>query len=130
MINSDHCVDLAPNVVLVGGMEADVFIASVIATVVGFDIWLAASKRITISERMKKFGAVAAALPFLWGVLSGHFWGGDLVGHTFPLYASLPSVLLLAGGVWITGRIVGFGRYLALGWSIVGAIAGTLLWPQ
>lgn len=110
-------------------MQTDLFIAATIASVIGFDIWLAATKRITISERMAKHGQAVKAMPFLWGVLAGHFWGGDLVPHTLPLWASLPAVLALGGGAWFAGRYINSGK-LQLVWAALGAAAGTLLWPQ
>ena len=106
----------------------DAIIIIITAATILVDIWLIAAGRVSISERMNLHGSSMHAIPFLWGALGGHFWGGNYVPWRLPIGASLGLLACLALMVWLTGRFMG-GETMVVLWALLGAFGGAIVWP-
>lgn len=99
----------------------------------GYDIYLATDKvdGNTWSELARRIGMVTPFLPWVWGVLAGHFW------HPFRAYILFIPAGNVALLIWLTWVLVVAGMILKqYGWNIPmwaplipGFFAGWLLWP-
>ena len=107
-----------------------------IAAIIGLDIYFAADtiQGNTWSEVIRRVGKTASIIPFVCGVLSGHFfWPAGLKEH-IPLLGQPNSIALL---VWMGCVVSMVGLVLTrLGhifpmWIvfILGFLGGMLLWP-
>lgn len=101
-----------------------------IATVVGFDIYLAADniKGNTWSEVIRLYGRHLNLLPWACGVLCGHWFHPD---WTHALFGQPGSIAVL---VWLTFIVtgLGFGSLNIPMWTfcLIGMITGCWFWPS
>ena len=108
----------------------------IVAAIIGLDIFFAIDKvgGNTWSEIIRCFAESTPMIPWICGVLSGHFFWPAAIGKYIPLLGQPNSIALL---IW-TGCIVGiiglgliksgmvFPLWLAF---IIGGIGGMFLWP-
>jgi hypothetical protein len=106
------------------------------ATIIGFDIWFATDsiQGNTWSEIIRRLAKTTPLIPFIYGVLSGHFFWPAALKENIPLLGQPNSVALL---IWI-GCVVGmiglgltkndmvFPLWIAF---LIGGVGGMLLWP-
>lgn len=113
---------------LAGGVY---FLALEVVVVWGRDHGRPTSSWWTISQVFRRDGRQWLAIPFGWGVLSGHYFGPSL------LYQRWESYALVALGVVVLGRDLWNRRHpepvekWVLGLVfLAGVVAGAVLWSQ
>jgi hypothetical protein len=108
----------------------------IVAAIIGLDIFFAIDKVSgnTWSEIIRHFAKSTPIVPWICGVLSGHFFWPAALGKYIPLLGQPSSIALL---IWI-GCILGiiglgltksgimFPLWLAF---IIGGAGGIFLWP-
>lgn len=87
----------------------------------------------TVSGIFRSFGRKYGALPFLLGVLVGHFWGPTMP-RTVPATVA-PFLLLIAAAFVVPAHNVlrswfRLPSWFGLVWAGIGTIAGAIIWPQ
>lgn len=108
----------------------------IVAAIIGFDILFAVDqvKGNTWSEIIRFFAKTTPMVPWICGVLSGHFFWPAALGKYIPLLGQPSSIALL---IWTgcTLGIIGLGLtktgmifplWIAF---IIGIVGGVLLWP-
>ena len=107
-------------------------IAIVTLGLIGFDIFVAIepTKGDTISEVIGSLGSSLPIIPFIWGVLGGHFflrrsW------YTYPKILKRWRFHFLG----VIGIVIGASSFfdmfpVPLLWLILGIAVGNVFWPQ
>lgn len=112
----------------------DVAIVACISFCALVDLLLVATKRATVSDRIRDLGAKLSFFPYAWGVIAGHFWGPART----PAFGNWPASIatLLALGValsvfhFVVTSTIEVPRWATLVYLPFGLTAGVIFWPQ
>lgn len=114
-------------------LATQILIGVVTALIIGFDIWLYNNgvPHDTISAVFKHWAILTPFIPYVWGVLAGHFFWGRVT----PIIPN-PSAPIVLGWSGIVMILIGIGlRYFAITvnpilFVVIGALMGHLFFPQ
>lgn len=112
---------------------ADWFNVTALAVIVVADAAFAVLQTPTISRRFREYGYRMAALPYVWGLLAGHFWGsidGLSWGSRWTLMALALSCLVVVYIHALLRLAFNLPNWFVLVYVLVGVPVGAFLWPQ
>jgi len=113
-------------------------LVSVTVMLIGYDVVMVVndvSNRFdTISGRMRIWGLTAPFVPFVWGILGGHFFGPKLLTTQLGMSHLAGIVLMVAAG-WIVliGGIIAKHEGVSIApWIMLipGILIGAICWAQ
>jgi len=114
----------------------DWYTLAILAVIAVTDTVLLLRKKKTYSERQKTWWRRVAFMPYMWGVLAGHFGGPGLPWALGGPWASIAA--LVAVGLGLTGAHRLWAHFIEkdppwwtfIIYQVVGIPCGVLLWPQ
>lgn len=100
----------------------------------GYDVHLALDgvPGNTWSEIARKFGTISTVLPFIWGILAGHFFHPDSLRSPFNPTSGFLLLLWVTLFVGLVGILCRSFWHSVPPWLplVPGFVAGWLLWPS
>ena len=115
-------------------MLTDWAIIGVLAVISVFDVIAAIMDTPTISNRFRVYGKRLSFLPYMWGVLAGHFWGPHMEPLVGNWWISIGALILF--GALISGIHLMMSKeieppgWLPLAYVPLGIAPGICFWPQ